>query len=1060
MFARVLDEMKEPFTGPPSSSDTKGMLSIQNYFSNTLPNVIYNNDPKLNVASLTEVSNTRISSNQDTLRQKWVQADNNKKLLEQKEADCKDSKGLDPFDHLTQLNANEDQTSRLRCGWIYNKTNPVLGGGALGLKEGPISSKAPGVWNWNLKLATEQMHVDICKDIQNCTDIDRLSLKKRCGWCERLQKGVPISKNGKVAYPWNKTGGCPGSVTITSGSMCPANPPGDEDEETVPEPCDPLPDGRISRACVLSKYKDAGCSDNGAIGRALAKGTDNDYMNSLYSQKAYKIYQERNSLSLNEYALKSGKISINDTLNEFDRLASAASKAPSGGNALNFATRDLCLKQGELDAFDFCTELRDSSVGPYSLDCLQKAFIRAGGQKNGLMYPSPSSMSRWNSLPNWRAVLSEIQRVKNDAGSNDSDVRFNGTKQFVDANTPDPFTCGSKLLPRNIRLSRGNVVGRFTMTQDYKLEFNVTPKGIVGGWGSLFHFSADGNNCCEFGQRSPAIWFFPGSLTLHIRIGDSDEGNWGVDLNGCALNKKSNIIIFCQGKNVTITIDGVTHTRVQPTYRYSGPITVFASDPWHDIPNALVENVCFQTLGNSTPLSTCATTVLPRKVNLSRGNVIGRFTMSQDYKFEFDILPRGIVGGWGSLFHFSSNGNNCCTLGERSPAIWFFPGGLTLHIRIGDSTDGNWGVDINGCAINKRTKVIVHCVGKSVRVSVGGTTHSFTQPTFLYSGPVQVFASDPWHDIPNAVVDNICLELLGNSTVVPVGPFKINIGNSGQNEKVVSLPGGIPPAFRNIKVLSQGYSDDFVSRIDGNRLIVRRVDNFSGWGANYTAEITEGVQPHMSNIAFVRIEGGSVLNMSQLVVLDEYGNNISRGRPQQVNSETYGDANRTKANDGGEAPRPHPQEYHGRGADDLWQIQLDGLKKVSAVIVYNRSDCCQDRMASGFVIKLYAPRPTGGYTTVFVSNKLTAAPVQVIRTVDNNTGEKTVHGNNGTVTCEQYCHGPSSLGWGTGPWNGELPREWNGARCVASSSPDVGCNRAPGNRGGFKCVCEKTGKGW
>jgi hypothetical protein len=764
MFARVLDQMKEPFTGSPSVSDKLGMKSIQNYFSNTLPNVIYNNDPKLNVVSITEVSNTRIKSNQDILRQKWVQTDNNKKLLEQKEEDCKNNKGLDPFDRLTQLNSTEDQSSRIRCGWIYNKTNPALGGGALGLKEGPISSKAPGAWNWDLKLATEQMHVDMCKNIQNCKDIDRLSLKQRCGWCERLQKGIPITKNGKVAYPWNKMGGCPASKTIITGSRCPANPPADEDEETVPDPCDPLADGRMSRACVISKYKDAGCSDNGAMGRALARGTDHDYINSIYSQKAYQIYQERAPLGLNEYGLKRGKMSMNDALNEFDRLASVASKTPSGGNALDYATRDLCLNQGEIDNFDFCTELRDTTVGPYTLDCLQKAFIRAGGQRNGMMYPSPSTMSRWNTFPNWRAVLAEMQRIKRETGSTDADIRFTGTRQLLDANTPDPFRCSTQLLPRRITFSRGNVVGRFTMTQDYKLEFDITPRGIVGGWGSIFHFTSNGNNCCTLGERSPAIWFVPGGLGLHVRIGDNADGNWGFDnMAGCQIGKKSHITLECNGRFVRLTVDANVYNMTQPTVRYSGPITVFASDPWHDIPNATIDNVCLQTLGNSTPTVKCISN-LQKNVRLSRGNVIGNFTMTRDYKFEFDVTPRGIVGGWGSLFHFTSNGNNCCTLGERSPAIWFIPGQLGLHVRIGDTGDGNWGFDnMAGCQVGKKSHITLECRGKSVTLTVDNNIYRMTQPTYRYSGPITVFASDPWHDIPNATVENVCLELMGNT---------------------------------------------------------------------------------------------------------------------------------------------------------------------------------------------------------------------------------------------------------------------------------------------------------
>ena len=438
----------------------------------------------------------------------------------------------------------------------------------------------------------------MCKDIQTCKDIDTTSFKQRCGWCERLQKGIPVTNNGKAAYPWNKIGGCPSSKIITSGSRCPANPPPDEDEETIPDPCEPLADGRVSRACVLSKYKEGGCSDNGAIGRALASGNDHDYMNSIYSQKAYEIYKQRSSVMLNEAGLKSGNISVNDALNEFDRLATAASSKPSGGNALNYASRDLCLNQGEMNSFDFCTELTDSSVGPYTLECLRKAFANAGGQVSGSLYPSNSTISYWNTFPKWKDVLAEMQKVAANITSKDRKLKFNATTKMIDVNAPEPFECDSSLLPRNVTLSRGNVIGRFTMVRDYKLEFDITPRA-AGGWGSIFHFTADGENCCNTGQRSPAIWFIPGTLNLLVCVGDTTDANWGFfGLVGCQANKKSRITLECRGKSVKVTIDANVYTATQPTTRYTGPTTVFASDPWHEVPNATLQNVCFNPYGN------------------------------------------------------------------------------------------------------------------------------------------------------------------------------------------------------------------------------------------------------------------------------------------------------------------------------------------------------------------------------------------------------------------------------------------------------------------------------
>jgi hypothetical protein len=65
-----------------------------------------------------------------------------------------------------------------------------------------------------------------------------------------------------------------------------------------------------------------------------------------------------------------------------------------------------------------------------------------------------------------------------------------------------------------------------------------------------------------------------------------------------------------------------------------------------------------------------------------------------------------------------------------------------------------------------------------------------------------------------------------------------------------------------------------------------------------------------------------------------------------------------------------------------------------------------------------------------------------------------VYYNNGTVSCDRYCGGNP---W-EGPWNKELPVSWNGARCVATSQPSVGCGGIAGTQ--ITCTCEKTGRGW
>jgi hypothetical protein len=131
---------------------------------------------------------------------------------------------------------------------------------------------------------------------------------------------------------------------------------------------------------------------------------------------------------------------------------------------------------------------------------------------------------------------------------------------------------------------------------NYILQFDITPRGTRGNWGSIVFFTLDGRDCCNFGSRMPAIWFFPGNLRLHIRLGDSLDGNWGVDTDAIPINQKSSFRMECNGKNVTITVNSRVITTTQPSYRRSGNVTVYCGTPWHEPANATLENLKFRNL--------------------------------------------------------------------------------------------------------------------------------------------------------------------------------------------------------------------------------------------------------------------------------------------------------------------------------------------------------------------------------------------------------------------------------------------------------------------------------
>ena len=151
--------------------------------------------------------------------------------------------------------------------------------------------------------------------------------------------------------------------------------------------------------------------------------------------------------------------------------------------------------------------------------------------------------------------------------------------------------CGNPpFMPR-----RNTNVGKVNIpTGDYTMSFTITPKGLVSDWGSLIHVT-NGDNCCNFGQRSPAIWFTPGNTQLHIRIGDTTDGNWGLG-NSYALpmNVATPVSIITAGKSVIITVGKTVYTLVQPTKRPTGNnFIVYMADPWYPAMNVLISDFTY-----------------------------------------------------------------------------------------------------------------------------------------------------------------------------------------------------------------------------------------------------------------------------------------------------------------------------------------------------------------------------------------------------------------------------------------------------------------------------------
>lgn len=151
-------------------------------------------------------------------------------------------------------------------------------------------------------------------------------------------------------------------------------------------------------------------------------------------------------------------------------------------------------------------------------------------------------------------------------------------------------------LAKNIDLpkSQGKVIGQVSLTQDYSLSFHITPRSTSGGWANIIHFTVNNKDS----SRCPAIWFFPGDFRLHVRVGDTNDWNWGIDTEAIPINQKSSFRLECKGNQVTVSINDKVYTATQPTKRASGDAIVYCTDPWYTAANAYIENLCYNG-GNS-----------------------------------------------------------------------------------------------------------------------------------------------------------------------------------------------------------------------------------------------------------------------------------------------------------------------------------------------------------------------------------------------------------------------------------------------------------------------------
>ena len=134
----------------------------------------------------------------------------------------------------------------------------------------------------------------------------------------------------------------------------------------------------------------------------------------------------------------------------------------------------------------------------------------------------------------------------------------------------------------NIKMSE---TGLFFPAKQYSISFMYNLTGLNANWNNIFHITNTGNNCCNVGDRIPALWIKPNENNFYLKFSTTNNGNDGFEsIDGVPLNTKALITILFDNNTVTMYINN--DKKITKTFDIIDAITsnatLYIGDPWHN----------------------------------------------------------------------------------------------------------------------------------------------------------------------------------------------------------------------------------------------------------------------------------------------------------------------------------------------------------------------------------------------------------------------------------------------------------------------------------------------
>lgn len=329
--------------------------------------------------------------------------------------DCHSYEGVEGLRRLQKVQANNTFYDP-GCGWTYKPSsgiNPEVNRGAFGSSSGPLHKEdvltgSGSRWYWDLEQAEYDITQSICKNITKCDQMKYLGkFADVCGYCKTTGTVIPIvtgvSGLKTERYPKDMNLQCDVKNIIGSPGACPvpvqgftnqyrSEPKREKVEGFVSlDNLDQCQQSPLTRDCVILSAQMAGCGAQGTLLKALSGGQEQgDYDSILKNKSSYVAYRESANPGITQAVLKDGSVTLGTALEDFGTLLK---NVQSPNKKLSAAARDLCLKEGAFDSYNFCSEMSPTtSINATNLKCLQDNWKNGGGTAEGSGYPT---LAKW-----------------------------------------------------------------------------------------------------------------------------------------------------------------------------------------------------------------------------------------------------------------------------------------------------------------------------------------------------------------------------------------------------------------------------------------------------------------------------------------------------------------------------------------------------------------------------------------------------------------------------------------------------------------------------------------